>query len=435
MVKSMNLLVDLPFDFPYCPPLSLAILKAITPEFKCLDLSIDFNSRLNNEIEWKNDSRFNNCFAFERIFPYNVYNDIIRARNKEIFREIEKIILSYEPKIVGFHLKFSNLATTIILSRRLHKKGIRIIWGGPETLFNYRYFSRFSFVDNIVVGEAELTWEKVVNNMNDKVVFPPKICNLDETPIPDFSDFDLNRYKGVPIETQRGCINRCTFCSNRFFPYSENLRLKSIDKLRKEIRNVKKIKNNFVLCDNITNPTKERLIELCELFKKEGITWESYGFYPKVSEEEAYLMKISGCSLVALGVESFSNHCHKWLGKGLTVNDIVETLRNLKKYGIKAGLNMFFGFPKENIFDVILTLIRLEKYRDLYDGLGFSPYTLTTNSIVYNNPEKFGIKKLNEKVIHRLMGIAPYYPRKEWLNLISDFIIHYFNDKLAWWEF
>jgi len=363
-----DLFVRMPPLLTYIAPLGLAILKAINPEFKCLDLVPEYNSQYTN------------------------------------YKKMANYILSYEPKIVGFTVETVNLNASLKVSNILHRKGIKIIWGGCETQFTYKTLSRYKFIDHIVVGEAESI---DIKNIKKKVVFPPKIFDLNKSPIPNYDDFDMSLYDMVGIETQRGCVNRCAFCNVRFFPYSEIYREKSVKKVKEEIHKLKKYKKGFLFCDNITNPYKKRLIELCKEIESEKILWHSQ-FFPKIDKEETKWLKKSGCFMVSLGIESFSNNVLKRMEKKVTTEDIIKTIKNLKEEGIKVHGMFFFGFPTENIIDIFKTIMRILKYKKYFDTVGFGYYILSQNSLVHKNPEKYGIKLLKQTEDQILIDFVPY---------------------------
>ena len=432
------LAVRMPFSVTYTAPLALAILKSLTPEIKTVDLAPKFNelvSKLAEQCPYDSNI-YDQAFAFKPMpSPFYRYFDwlLLNSRNP-LFTRIEEEILRFKPKIITFSVNATNLAPTIIISKRLHRKGKRIIWGGCETLFAWKVLKDFKFIDHIIVGEAEPVWKDVLEEkIKEKVIFSPLDFDLNKSPIPDYSDLNLSNYKTIGIETQRGCINRCFFCNNRFTPYREKYREKSIKKVREEVKVLKKLNMPFYFCDNITNPTKERLIQLCKMLSKEKIKWHGE-FQPKIDEEQAYWLKKSGCCIAALGLESMCDSVLRKMNKPITVAEQVKTVKNLKKYGIHVHAMFFFGFPTETFFEALISAIRIIKYSKYFDTLAIGEFTLVSNSIVHRFPHKFGIKLLPTSQNFLLMNAIPYIPRKPYLIWIWHFLDKYLEEKHKWWE-
>jgi anaerobic magnesium-protoporphyrin IX monomethyl ester cyclase len=85
------------------------------------------------------------------------------------------------------------------------------------------------------------------------------------------------------------------------------------------------------------------------------------------------------------------------MNKGTNVNDIQNVLLNSKKANIKNITYIMFGFPtetKEEFLDTINFLKENEKNIDLVSTTVFG---LQKDTPLFNNPNKFGIKKIIEK--------------------------------------
>lgn len=444
-----TLLVLLPFHLNAIPPLGLAILKSLIPEAKCLDLSLQWNERLiaSLRIDRKKSSfirsKFEKCCNFivddGSIKMLNLlYDTPLQYPNNPVFREMADEILKFNPNVVGFSTFATNLTVTLNVARILYQKGIKTILGGPSTLFAYPELRKLPYLDHIVVGEGENSFPKLIKDLRngkkrEKIVQNGRLVNLDEVPIPNFEDFDLEQYKYLPLETQRGCPYRCTFCNVRFHPESEIFRTKSFSKVRKEAHALKFYGKTFYLVNNTSNPSKQYLLNLSQALSKENIKWAAE-MRANISEEECQWLKKSGCQMVALGIESFSDKVLNLIDKQVNAEMIVKTIKHLHKVGVHTHGMLIFGFPGENFIDVLTTLIRLLKYNKYFDTLTFSPFSLSKHSLVHRFPERFGIRILKKSW---LLEKEPYEgQRRKFTNKLAEFIIHYFAGigKIPLWK-
>jgi len=434
MGNGINLLVNLPLGNTLMPPLSLAILKALTPDFKCLDLAKKYNNELYSLLH--RPTPIDMAFSYTPSFRGTIYyfDEILRLKGCDFFKQLVEEIKYYEPKIMGFTTNYINMATSLVIAHELHKNNVKVIFGGCGTRFTYRWLNQ-SFIDHIVVGEAELTWRPLIEGkIKRKVIFPPRIANLDrESPIPDYSDFKIEDYYCMPLETQRGCVNRCAFCTVRNFPYSQVYRQKSPERLSLEIFSLKKYGKPLFLCDNICNPSRKRLRELCYVLEKGKLSWTGE-FLPKINESDAYLLKRARCEKAILGCESFCSSALRKMKKPISVSDIISSLRNIKRFEIKAHVMLIIGFPIVNIIEELISFVRVLRYQNLFDTISFSPYYVASGSEVHLNPEEFGIKLLDPSLSYVVANAVPFTPRKQYLKFIADFLTKYFEDKLGLWE-
>jgi len=439
------LLVDLPLRFNFVAPLNLAILKSIANEIgiesKCIDFSIQYN---------KEYEKIFVSYLDENIKKSNAFGEVSFILSKipeknlldKLSIEIADKINEYEPKVVGITTRADNVYLAISIARYLKSK---VILGGPGVFFSYNYLKKYDEIDHIFVGEAELTFRKYIKKIIEgreipKVIIPNKQFDLRNSPIPDYDDFELENYFYIGIETQRGCINSCRYCSSRFYPFPY-FKLKPIETFEKEIRGLLKYGNRFFLCDNIPNPTKKRIIELCKVLSKYDVKFQCE-LVPDIDEEVAFWLKKAGIIKVALGVESLSDSCIRLMGRRYLWKSILKSLRALKKYNIPVHCMFIFGFPNESLSSTILTIIRLIKYADLFGTIAPGSYRLTYNSYVHKHPEEFGIKILEEGEREAILNCLPYeQPLKDKLrNKIRKFLVYlirnYFDvmGKVEYWS-
>src|SRR5262249_58561838 len=104
---------------------------------------------------------------------------------------------------------------TLTLSRENSGSGVPVVMGGPHATALAEEAARH--VDAVVVGEAEDTWPRVLDDARhgklESVYFSSRQAPLAGMPAPRWDLIKGRRYgKSVTIAT-RGCPHRCDYCS------------------------------------------------------------------------------------------------------------------------------------------------------------------------------------------------------------------------------
>jgi radical SAM superfamily enzyme YgiQ (UPF0313 family) len=99
--------------------------------------------------------------------------------------------------------------------------------------------------------------------------------------------------------------------------------------------------------DSTFTTNKRRVIEFCQRLRqrKTKIIWTCNGRVDNLDDEVLAEMKASGCKMIRLGVESGSQDVLDKIRKGLTLRQIEDGFRRVKKHGIQALGGFMFGFP------------------------------------------------------------------------------------------
>jgi len=441
------ILTILPVGWDKMPPIGISILKNYRDDIKCMDLradSKDFSNLFNNlkisKMEVKkflknysdSISYFHNSKKSYGITRWVVNEYMIKLLNEpnEDFNNLfHKIADRLNDDIVGFSTWKGNLGISLNVAKILHEKGIKTIFGGPGVLFPN--ISKYDFVDAICIGEGENIFKEMTEHLGEKKIWMSNdFVDMNKIPTPDYSDFNMNNYEYIGIESQRGCVNHCAYCNLREFPNKGEYRQKSIDNIIKEIKKLKKYNKPFFFCDNITNPNKERITKLAQRLREENIKWTAEMF-PNIDKDLAILLKKSGCFQIKLGVESLSNHALRKMNKNLKWDESIRSLKNLHDVGIITQPLFFFGFPTESIWDVFITLIRIFKYRKYIDQTGLGFYHLSYNSLVHKYPNNFiiNLKNIDDEWC-RINDMVPYEDNNKLKHLMTKEVIEFTKDFL-----
>jgi len=257
---------------------------------------------------------------------------------------------------------FEEFALQIVRDAKICKElGIQTVLGGALGTFIPKIMQKY--VDQVCVGEFEET------------------SNIDLIPWPDYEGFGIEEYhrrhneKYMGILASRGCLYKCTFCSQTC-----KFRLRSLAKVFGEIQYYKskyKIKT-IVFNDNTFNVSKFRFMKICSWLKGKGLTWSAAIRCDVFDEDMAKAAKESGCSYFVVGVESFKQSKLDKMNKMIKIQDIYRTLDLLHKYKIKYHGNVLLGFEDESYLDIAMEVDRIPKKYNVFPAL-VQPFIGTGN--------------------------------------------------------
>lgn len=307
----------------------------------------------------------------------------IRARVAPFLDECMASVDWEEYAIVGFASVFQQNVASLALARRLKERFPRlvIVFGGAncDGEMGPTLHRLFPFVDYVCVGEADLTFPRLVKNVLDglpvedipaivrrvdgKSVLPTQpgamVQDMDSLPYPVFDDYvsEIKKYdfkKMDPylfLETSRGCWwgekSHCTFCGSNgsvmFF------RSKTPDRAIQEILHltgryeIKKIQTVDDIMDiRYFRDVLPRLKELSlpiELF---------YETKANLRKDQVFQFRDSGVLAIQPGIESLSTDILKLMRKGVTMLQNIQLLKWCAEYMIAPYWNVLAGFAGED---------------------------------------------------------------------------------------
>ena len=301
---------------------------------------------------------------------------------KVIDQDIEQGIKTFKPDIVGITSVTQYYNRAVRYARICKKYQLPVIIGGvhisalPATLTKD--------MDVGVIGEGEETitallylflekgfFDKDQLHSVDGIVFRRDnelvvtkrrelIEPLDKIPMPARDIF--GKGKASYILTSRGCPYKCVFCypavywrGIRFF--SPSYVVSEIKQLVEE-HEVKTIS----IYDSLFIADRPRLRQIVELLQEENLLGKVS--FPDcnaranlITDEVVQLLKRMNVTGISLGLESSSPRILEYLkGKGITVEDNMNAVTTIRKYGMKAVGTFIIGSPQETREDILQTL-------------------------------------------------------------------------------
>jgi len=277
----------------------------------------------------------------------------------------------------------------------------KVIVGGAHP--TARPYDMNKLFDIVVKGEGELAFLDIIKDYphNKKVYQRALEKDLDLYPNPAYHLVDLNSYKrtidgepSITMLTSRGCPFRCSFCG--LDETHKTVKFRSPEAVVEEIKEIKErygiTKFNFQ--DDTFTMNKKRLYTLLDLLTPLNIGFRCHGRAGLDIKEDYVKLKKAGCDMLSWGIESGSQKMLDLMNKRSTVKQNENVIKLAKKNGITSRAFFILGFPGETRETVEETKSFIERTNpDQYFVSNFVPYPDTD---VWNNPDKYGIIKMNK---------------------------------------
>jgi len=234
----------------------------------------------------------------------------------------------------------------------------------------------------------------------------PFLMELDRLapPLSALDLFDPRWYDIVPrpggvlppagILSSRGCPQACTFCSNdvtgRKFRYRSTASVVAEVALLRDQFGL----SGFSFFDDSFAVGRRRVHELCTAIAGSGepVWWTCTAHPAHLDRDVIAVMRRAGCAGIDLGMESADPGMLVRIGKGVTVERVLDVLGWCRDEGVHSVVNLMFGWPDETDAELDATIDFLDRAAPIAGGFNARgvvvPYPGT--GIYQNNHERFG---------------------------------------------
>jgi anaerobic magnesium-protoporphyrin IX monomethyl ester cyclase len=335
--------------------------------------------------------------------------DSMLAESEEELREALRV---HQPNIVVIYDDDFNYLTKMCLSRmrtaafrlsEIAKKfgAIVIVHSSDATDHAEEYLVHGA--DYVVAGEGEQTLLELCRALNrnerstidsingvvyrnDGIVHTQKrrlIQNLDTLPFPAWELVDIEKYRrlwkkrhgyfSMNMVTTRGCPFHCNWCAKPIYGQVYNSR--SPENVAEEMKFLRSAfqPDHIWFADDIFGLKPGWVQKFSEVIQREKIIIP----FKCLSRVDLLLknntisdLKRAGCETVWIGAESGSQKILDAMEKGTTVQEIYHSTDQMKRYGIRVGFFLQFGYPGEERKDIDATLRMVREC--LPDEIGIS---------------------------------------------------------------
>ncbi|MBN2407704.1 MAG: radical SAM protein [Elusimicrobia bacterium] len=429
-------LIKCPFGDIEYPPYNISLLSAILAGSGHEVKNFDFNKSMylalkkrDRKVRWEPEHQWLQAGTMQ--------SDFIRS-NRGMLTSAAEEITRLKPSIAGFSIYQCNKDISLELAAVIKDRdpSITVVFGGPECYLrkNAENLACNRQVDIAVIGEADITLPLLADTLRDGgplsgvkgIVYKENglrftgkgaaIKDIDSLPYPDFSSFaGLYRMDRLPVQSVRGCVNRCNFCTQTAL--WQKYRQMSAERLFSEISfQLQRHENarffhfldpaiNFdtgVLRKFCAMMRDNRLLLLKDLMDRDmrekcgimDIQWAANAYINGVLAPDVLLeMKKAGCCMLTFGIESGSQNVLDRMNKKFAIKEAEEVIYNTYKAGISVAANFMFGFPGEtedDFNDTLRFLKRNAKYISIINP-SFNLCDISDPSYIFRHPSEFGI--------------------------------------------
>lgn len=436
------------------PPVLKAICNQANKTSKILDLNQDF---------YMNFAKAHSVAGAEIDDYFIIKDKELTKESFELYQQwIEQwvsVVVDLKPAILAisvFSWQSQKMVHDFIRSIRPVYNG-KIIIGGQGLEFGQNLSSHWSpragfaqylldnkLIDWFLKGESEETFLKFLNKEDNipglnrhEIVL---LNNVNDIPISDFSDLNLNGYHNgytggvLPIESCRGCVRRCAFCemSGGYGAY----RRKDGVVLANEVIHYYETYGvqHYYFHDDLINGDltdfDNFLNEILHYYQTNNLpdrffTFSGYWIIRSQKQfDESDFLKFyrAGGNTLVTGVETGSDRLRKKMKKGFVNKDLEFNLNQISKLRMKFYFMLIAGLPgetEEDFNQTLVSLTRWQKYVASGAIIGINLGTTATiepGTDIYNNYKKYnliGLKNNRPEGINWMSTETPDLTYKE----------------------
>ncbi|MBW2200159.1 MAG: radical SAM protein [Deltaproteobacteria bacterium] len=277
-----------------------------------------------------------------------------------------KKIHDFQPEIIGFSVTNWDVLEAVRLARKIKSMlpDIYVIFGGPQVTLCPKETLRYSEIDFLVLGEGEITIIELIACLENKrpisevkgIAFRdedlnpvitdrrPLIKDLSRLPLPAYELFDPPAYRAADelrlgIMSSRGCPYQCIFCTGRKVMGRQMRRRSPIDVVSEMTHWHKKFGiTHFCFIEDNWLAHRKHAMELLDGLEKAQLPI-TYSLEVGVrgdalSKDIGEKLKKTGCTIVAIGIESVDPEVLELSKKGETIEEITRGIRAAKAAGL-----------------------------------------------------------------------------------------------------
>ena len=307
------------------------------------------------------------------------------------------------PPLVGIAVNLMTKRSALAMIAIAKRFGAKVVIGGPDPPHHAAAYLDAG-ADVVVIGEGEQTLEELIvalqapasakatarpapdpdlakingivfRGENGKAASTPAralMPDLDRQPYPDREAIDLPRYLGawrerhgsgtVSLVTARGCPYSCTWCSRSVF--GETHRRRSVGNVADEVEAIveRYHPERLWYADDVFAIHRAWTISYARELERRRIRlpFECISRAERIDDDVAAALASLGCFRVWIGSESGSQRILDAMKRKVSVDQVRDTCRRLRRHGIEVGMFIMLGYDGERMEDLRATVDHLK---------------------------------------------------------------------------
>jgi anaerobic magnesium-protoporphyrin IX monomethyl ester cyclase len=325
--------------------------------------------------------------------------DTTFAKDEQAFEQYLQI---KRPRLVGIQAVITTRIRTRNMLKIAQAMQIPVVVGGPDASACYDQYLNWG-ADYAVIGEGEKTSAELLQfvmmqsdlgiedirglayKKNGEIMVNaqrPLIQDLDRLPFPDWKAIDIERYfshwrekngyTSLHILSSRGCPFGCAWCSRAVF--GRTARQRSVENVIGEITSLWNLyhPDSIWFADDTFTINEAWIEDFSDTVIHSGniVPFRCFTRADKVKPAMLAKLKLAGCRLIHLGVESGSQQVLDAMNKGQKVETIRKASKYIHEAGIEINYFIMFGYPGEKLQDIRATENLIQEAKP--ESIGFS---------------------------------------------------------------
>jgi anaerobic magnesium-protoporphyrin IX monomethyl ester cyclase len=299
---------------------------------------------------------------------------------------IPRALAEYSPDLVGISIHAAPYIPSVkacCAAVKAAMPDVPIVVGGIFTSsYKEKIFDVIPEIDIIVLNEGEETIVDLAdalsrgrplssvpgivyrNGAGAVTTLPrPMVEDLTGLPMPAYDLLDIQRYRRpglLPpnLEAQRGCSYTCKFCGVHFPNRGRVVRFRDPRKVADEMELLHESYgfDRFFFSDDTFTINPKFVHSFCEEVIGRGLhrkmKWTAYTRADRIDRDLAKLLASSGCTCLAMGVETGAHQDTASIDKRESINDYKKGIEVIKEAGMDVHSLIIFGFPEVTHNDI-----------------------------------------------------------------------------------
>ena len=295
-------------------------------------------------------------------------------------------IADYKPDLIGFNTVSPLIFDTVECAALIRQQydGLLVAGGHHATAMPELTLQKIPELNGLIQGEGEIVLTRLANGEDPSVIpgvwwnssgvvagsAPEQLAELDSLPLPTLDLMDMDFYTTpnrkairfqqlsvVSMITSRGCLNNCDFCTENL-TYGSGVRTHSpgyvLEWMKKILTDYKV--GGFYFHDNDFLANRERTVAICEGLIKSGLNRKmKFAIQARVNHLDPEILKLlkrAGCTMIEMGIETFSQDHLDAVHKHTSTDMNIRALQMCRAANIAAHAYMIVGFAGETASDL-----------------------------------------------------------------------------------